>query len=57
MVSMKSANANPPQKGSVTHHHDQFINPVNFSTTNATPRSPKTPIPELLDELDLLIVL
>ena len=54
---MKSTNANPPQKGSVTHHQDQFMKPVNFSTTNATPRSPKTPIPELLDELDLLIVL
>lgn len=46
---------NPPQNGTVTHHHDHFIKPVSFNTTNTTPKSPKTPIPELPDELDLLI--
>ena len=34
---------NPPQKGSVTHHHDQSITFVNLSTTNATPSNPATP--------------
>lgn len=46
------------QKGAVTHHHDQSIYPVNFNTTKATPKSPKTPTPpELFDELlDFLTV-
>ena len=52
---IKIASANPPQNGSVTHHHDQSITPVSLSTTNATPNSPTTPIPLLLDELPLLI--
>ena len=45
------SNANPPQNGAVTHHHDQLINPVSFSTTNTTPNKPNIPIPLLeLDE-------
>lgn len=56
MKIIKITSANPPQNGIVTHHHDQFMYPVNFNTTNATPRSPKAPIPELLDEFDSLIV-
>jgi len=39
----------PPQKGRVTHHQDQLINPVNFKTTNETPKRPiiLMPPPEL----------
>lgn len=43
----------PPQNGIVTNHHDQLIIFVNFKTTKATPKRPKTPIPEL--ELLLII--
>ena len=51
-------NTNAPQKGAVTHHHDQSIYPINFNTTKATPKSPKIPTPpDLFDELlDFLIV-
>ena len=58
---MNTANntiATGPQNGSNTHHHDQSITPVNFSTMNTTPNSPVTPIPELLAvELLMLICL
>ena len=55
IASITNANASPPQNGSVTHHQDQSMIPINFSIINATPRSPRTPSPELL-ELDLLIL-
>lgn len=49
---IKRNKASPPQKGRVTHHHDQFMNPVSFSTTKATPSNPIADAPELLDELE-----
>ena len=57
IASITNANASPPQNGSVTHHQDQSMIPINFSTINATPRSPITPSFEPLDEFDLLIFL
>ena len=53
---MTKNNANPPQKGIVTHHHDQSIYPINFNVTNDTPSSPVVMFKELF-EFDLLIVL
>lgn len=47
----------PPQNGSVTHHQDQSITPISFSTTNTIPNAPKVPIPELLDELELELLM
>ena len=44
------------QKGAVTHHHDQFIIPINFSATNSTPNNPTIPIPELELELEFFII-
>jgi hypothetical protein len=40
-----SNNANPPQNGAVTHHHDQSITPHNFSVTKTTPSKSRIPIP------------
>lgn len=54
-VSIPKIKAKPPQKGSVTHHQDQLIKPVNLRTTKATPKRPTTPIPELEELLELLI--
>ena len=34
-------NANGPQNGAVTHHHDQLITPTSLSTTKATPSIPE----------------
>ena len=48
---MIKSNASSPQKGSVTHHHDQSIIFMSFNTTKATPNKPRTPIPLLLEEL------
>lgn len=39
--------ANPPQSGAVTHHQDQVIVPVSFSTRNTMNTAPKSPIPPL----------
>ena len=41
--------------GESTHHQDQLIIPVSFSTIKATVKRPVNPIPLLLDELLLAI--
>ena len=41
--------------GEITHHQDQLIIPVSFSTIKATVKRPVKPIPLLLDELLLAI--
>lgn len=48
----KKIKANPPHKGAVTHHHDQFIKPVSFSVIKIKNIKPRGPTP--LDELELL---
>ncbi len=48
--------AMPPQKGRVTHHQDQLITPTNLRTTNETPKSPITPIPDLEPELFAMLL-
>lgn len=49
--------AMPPHNGAVTHHHDQSITSVNFSTKNVIKRSPQklTP-PFVVFELITLIL-
>lgn len=53
--STSKTTANPPQNGSVTHIQGQLITPVSFNTTKATPSNPIEEIPELLEEVELLI--
>jgi hypothetical protein len=45
-----------PHSGAVIHHHDHAMNPVSFNAINTIVRSPKNPIPPLLDD-DLLLML
>jgi hypothetical protein len=40
--------ANTPQRGAVTHHHDQSIVPQSLRTKKIRKRIVKIPIPELL---------
>ena len=47
-----------PQRGAVTHHHDQSMTWVSFNTRNTKNNRPPNPIPELLDddELDIILI-
>ncbi len=56
MMQIAATVTRPHQNGSVTHHHDQVITPVNLRATNVTPKSPKIPIPPelLLDSLTII---
>lgn len=47
--------ANPPHKGAVTHHQDQFIKPVSFNVMKIKNISPKNPTPP--DELESLLAI
>jgi len=47
---------NVPHSGQVTHHHDQFITPHNFSTKNTINVAPQMPMSPELDEDELLIL-
>ncbi len=53
----RSTNTKGPQKGAVTHHHDQLMYPVSLSATNKTPSIPNTPIPDELLEVVLLTII
>ena len=48
----------PPQRGAVIHHHDQSMTWVSFNTKNTMNNRPVKPIPELLDddELDMILI-
>jgi hypothetical protein len=43
--------------GASTHHHDQFIEPVNLRTINVIASSPENPIPLALLDVFLLLIL
>jgi hypothetical protein len=47
--------AKPPQRGAVTHHHDQLITLVNFNTRNVINKRPVKPTPPLVTILFVAI--